>query len=105
MEDYALILATNLNDEQPRIVFDALSRGIIPVCPDRMQFRALGLPDEVLFTAGEANALAETLEHLAQPEVSRRIQSQLSTLIQEYTLENMHIKRKKWMRSLLPAEK
>jgi glycosyltransferase involved in cell wall biosynthesis len=30
---FDLVLMTNLNDEQPRLVFDAISQGVIPLCP------------------------------------------------------------------------
>lgn len=104
LSDYSFVLVTNLNDEQPRIVFDALSRGIIPVCPDRVQFRALGLPPEILFVPGDANDLAVKLEKLSDKNTYHRISALLSGLIYEHTVETMHQKRKDWLLNNLLAK-
>jgi glycosyltransferase involved in cell wall biosynthesis len=38
-----LRLLTNLNDEQPRVIFDAISQGLAPICPDSRPYRELGI--------------------------------------------------------------
>ncbi|MES1207901.1 MAG: glycosyltransferase, partial [Pseudomonadota bacterium] len=47
-----LLLLTNLNDEQPRVVFDAASQGVLPVCPDTAPYRALGVDADLRYERG-----------------------------------------------------
>jgi len=95
------VLLTNLNDEQPRLIFDAISQGCIPICPNSPPYVALGLPPEVLYERGNADSLAQTLLKLLPrtpglPEALREIAA-------HHTIESMHARRLEWMQTVLRA--
>ena len=92
-----VVVLTNLNDEQPRIVFDAICRGSLLVCPDSPVYRALGLPPAVLYERGNAQALAERLRALACAEDTAALRQSLRALVDEATIEGMHRRRRDWI--------
>lgn len=94
-----LVLLTNLNDEQPRLVFDALCRGAIPVCPDAPAYTALGLVPEVLYRQGDAQSLADCVLRLADPAVRQRVHAAMRDVLAQHTLHVMHTKRLAWMQA------
>jgi glycosyltransferase involved in cell wall biosynthesis len=91
------VLLTNLNDEQPRVIFDAISQGCIPICPNSPAYQALGLPPQVLYEHGSAESLAETLLSLLPRSPS--LAEPLRALASRYTLGSMHARRQEWMRT------
>ncbi len=92
-----LVLLTNLGEEQPRLVFDAISQGCLPVCPDSPAYAALGLPPEVTYRRGDAGALAEAVERLQRLPDPGRLWRQLLRVARPYTLEAMHRARAQWV--------
>lgn len=99
--DYVLL--TNLNDEQPRLIFDAIAQGAIPVCPRHHAYEELKLDPRLLYTQGSADDLMETLQRLIElPEDARRaIRMASIELARNRTLESMHARRRDWVLSLL----
>ena len=94
-----LVLLTNLNDEQPRVLFDAISQGCIPVCPDSRPYRSLRLPGAVLYRHGQAESLAATVLALVrQPELSE-LRSALDVIARASTIGSMHRSRLRWVES------
>ena len=98
---YGVVLLTNLNDEQPRLIFDAISQGVLPVCPDLPAYRALGLPQMLLFEPGNARALASTLKALWARSTTDLAAAWdvLFTIAGRCTLDSMHASRAHWIRS------
>jgi glycosyltransferase involved in cell wall biosynthesis len=98
---FGVVLLTNLNDEQPRLVFDAISQGTLPICPDTPAYRALGLPRRLCYESGSAASLAEVLENLwARPiEETLRDWETLFAIAEQCTLDSMHASRAKWIRT------
>ena len=94
---YDLMLLTNLNDEQPRLIFDAISQGLIPICPDSKQFRALNLGDPVYFKQGNVSSLASVIKNVAYLKDYRPVLNALLSCGIESTLDTMHIERRKWI--------
>lgn len=97
--DFALL--TNLNDEQPRLIFDAISQGCIPICPNSAPYLALGLPPQVLYERGSVESLAQTLLQLLPrtpglPEALREFAAL-------HTIESMHERRLEWMQVTIRA--
>lgn len=92
-----LVLLTNLNDEQPRLIFDALCRGALPVCPDAPAYLALGLDARLLYTQGDAVALATCLRSLVGAEVRKDLRLASAPLLAHHTLDAMHAERLTWM--------
>ena len=92
-----IVLMTNLNDEQPRLIFDAISRGCIPLCPDTPPYRSLGLDPRILYAQGSAEALAERLRALADPDLRVALSESIAELARTYTVSAMHRARLAWM--------
>jgi glycosyltransferase involved in cell wall biosynthesis len=91
---HGLVLLTNLGDEQPRLLFDAISQGCIPVCPDAPAYRALGLPQAVYYRRGSVDSLREAIERLQGDDVLPALRA----LLREHTLQAMHARRAEWIR-------
>lgn len=100
LDGYDVVLLTNLNDEQPRLIFDAISRGCIPVCPDTVPYRALGLDQRLLYRQGDVGALADRLRALSDPALRRDVALAIADLAQRFTLPAMHAARLEWMASV-----
>lgn len=100
---HGAVLLTNLNDEQPRLVFDAISQGVLPVCPDTPAYRALGLPQVLLFEPGNARALAGTLKALWELSTDdiTAAWDVLFAIGERCTLDSMHALRAHWIRSAI----
>ncbi len=92
-----IVVLTNLNDEQPRLVFDALSQGCLIVCPDSLPYRALGIPERLLYRRGDARALADALAHAAASIDDTALRDELDALAQAATIESMHERRRDWV--------
>lgn len=100
---FHLILLTNLNDEQPRLIFDSISQGLIPVCPDSSAYQYLKLPPEIMYEKGNAASLAKTWISLCDKNTYMRAMLQLRPFAIEYTINNMHRKRNIWIRQSLAS--
>ncbi|MFL6696428.1 MAG: glycosyltransferase [Vitreoscilla sp.] len=96
-----IVVLTNLNDEQPRLVFDALSQGCLIVCPDSLPYRALGIPEELLYRRGDAQALGKALIHATASIDDRELRLKLDAMAREATIESMHERRREWVQSVL----
>lgn len=96
-----LMLLTNLNDEQPRLIFDAISQGLIPVCPDSSSYLSLGLPKEVYYKRGDSESLALKLLELSDGKLMAHLLTQLRPFAFKYTINTMHQQRVNWVKSLL----
>jgi glycosyltransferase involved in cell wall biosynthesis len=92
-----MVLMTNLNDEQPRLIFDAICRGAIPLCPDSPAYVELGLDPRLLYKRGDSAALAECIRRFADPALREEVRATLSKLIDRFTLNAMHTDRLAWM--------
>jgi glycosyltransferase involved in cell wall biosynthesis len=99
-----IVVLTNLNDEQPRLVFDAISQGCLIVCPDSVPYRALGIPADLLYRRGDANALAAALERIMGRIGETELQETLKALAIDATIESMHQKRCNWVRRTLLSQ-
>lgn len=98
--DYVLL--TNRNDEQPRLIFDAIAQGAIPICPRNKAYEGIGLDDRLFYKQGCALSLAETWRKLIDlPETTRqKIRFSLIEVARTFTLERMHLRRREWIHSL-----
>jgi len=92
-----LVLLTNLNDEQPRLIFDAICRGAIPVCPDTPAYAELGLDTRLRYRQGDAAALADRVRCLADAQLRQSLRAGLLPLVRRHTLKAMHQERLAWM--------
>ena len=103
--DYVLL--TNLNDEQPRLIFDAIAQGAVPVCPRNDACLSLGLDARVLYERGSAADLAETVRRLITlPEAERAdLRARLCSIAETRTLETMHETRRAWTQAQLAARR
>lgn len=97
LREHDLVLLTNLSDEQPRLVFDALCCGVLPVCPDTPAYRALGLERQLLYRQGDVVALAECILQLADAAMRRELFERSACVLDSHTIEAMHEARLAWM--------
>ena len=99
LSGYGMVLLTNLSDEQPRLVFDAISDGVLPVCPDTDVYRELGIPQGLLYEQGNGTNLAAAITQIWGWD-SRQLANvlrRLDELAREFTLESMHARRAEWI--------
>lgn len=99
LAEHGVVLLTNLSDEQPRLIFDAISQGVLPICPDGPAFQALQIPQALLYERGSSKSLGDAIERLWAsdvPELSK-MHEQLLALSQDTTIETMHSERARWI--------
>jgi glycosyltransferase involved in cell wall biosynthesis len=94
-----LVLLTNLNDEQPRLIFDAISQGCLPICPDSLPYRGLGLPPELLYKRGDVDSLAQCVAALLASADRPALRARLIEIANGATIEAMHRTRRDWVRN------
>jgi glycosyltransferase involved in cell wall biosynthesis len=99
------VLLTNLGDEQPRLIFDAISQGCLPICPDSPPYLALGLDARLLYERGSSDAAAGVIARfvLMSDRERREIEASLRHLAKGFTLEAMHRHRANWMAKSIPV--
>jgi glycosyltransferase involved in cell wall biosynthesis len=96
---HGVVLLTNLSDEQPRLVFDAISQGALPLCPDSPAYTALGLPPDVLYRRGDAADLAEAIRRIWRHPSPPQLLADVLAVARRFTLESMHRARAAWIES------
>ena len=101
LSNFELVLLTNLNEEQPRLIFDAISQGLIPICPDSAAYQHLKLPAEILYKKGDAHSLALTWLAFCDSVAVAKMMQQLRPMAFQYTINAMHQKRSQWIADLL----
>ena len=100
LRNFELVLLTNLNEEQPRLIFDAISQGLIPICPDSAAYQHLKLPTEILYAKGDAQSLALTWLAFCDSVAVAKMMQQLRPMAFQYTINAMHQKRSQWIADL-----
>jgi glycosyltransferase involved in cell wall biosynthesis len=93
-----IVVLTNLNDEQPRLVFDAISQGCLIVCPDSTPYRGLGIPAELQYRRADSADLATAIERACSRLDDLDLREKLRSLVLDATIESMHRKRHDWVR-------
>ena len=78
---------------------DALCRDALPVCPDAAAYAALGLDPRLLYRQGDAQALAQCVRGLEDPDVRDALRALSAALLQRHTLDAMHTDRLAWMQA------
>lgn len=96
-------LLTNLSNEQPRLIFDAISRGCIPLCPDTAPYQAIGLDRTLLYRPGDWRSLSRAIEPLLDIGTRSALREDLLRMAGKFTISSMHASRATWVRSLLEA--
>ena len=100
LDEQDIVLLPNRSDEQPRLIFDAISRGCIPICPDKPAYRALGLDDRLYCRPLDPADLARAIRQLRSADARAALMPGLRAVAAEFTLDAMHRKRLDWMRKL-----
>ena len=95
--EFDVLLLPNLNDEQPRVLFDAISRGVLPIFPDSPAYRLLGLPERAQFEAGSAASLAKRIETLLSRRDNGALLEEITLRSRLFTLDSMHEARARWI--------
>jgi glycosyltransferase involved in cell wall biosynthesis len=102
---YDVMLLTNLSDEQPRLIFDAIAQGVLPICPDSPPYRELEVDDQILFRSGDAESLARTIARFIDRSEIAAMSLKVRALADRYTIENMHRLRAEWITRTLQARR
>ena len=105
--EHGIVLLTNLSDEQPRLIFDAISQGVLPICPDGPAYRALQIPQALLYERGNSKSLGEAIERLwaSDERELATLHEGLLALSHDSTIETMHAKRARWIAHEVLARK
>lgn len=98
-----IVLLTNLNDEQPRLVFDAISQGCLIVCPDSLPYRGMGIPEALLYRRGDAGDLARATRRAIGLIGDPALRATLDALARAATIETMHDRRREWIEATVLA--
>lgn len=97
-----ILLMTNLNEEQPRVLFDALSQGVFVLVPDSRPYRELPLGDDLFYSHGDARSLADAILRLfARARNGSLLPVDCREVASMFTLQKMHEKRSRWIVALL----
>ena len=96
-----VVLMTNLNDEQPRLIFDAISQGCLPICPDTKAYRSFGLDDHLFYRQGDAVDLSRVIKSLCDIELREKLCGFLPSIAARYTIDEMHRNRSLWIAKTL----
>jgi len=97
IREYDVMLLTNLNDEQPRLVFDSISQGVIPICPNSQQFEALKLDDFIYYDKGNSGALAAKITEFISYQSFSSLSENLREVASQNTIDTMHRLRANWI--------
>ena len=100
-----IVVLTNLNDEQPRLVFDAASQGCLIICPDSAPYRALGIPQQLTYQRGDAKSLAAAIVRAIGCIDDAKLREDIRVLAGTATIETMHELRRDWINATLLASK
>lgn len=92
-----VVLLTNMNDEQPRLIFDALSQGCLPLCPDAAAYRGLGLDDRLFYRQGDSADLHRAIELLCDLSLRQELRSGMLEIASQFTIDEMHRQRSVWI--------
>jgi glycosyltransferase involved in cell wall biosynthesis len=96
-----LLLLTNLNDEQPRVLFDAISQGCIPICPDTPTYREFGIDQRLFYEQGNASDLARAIRGLCETKTRETVRAKLIEIARKFTIDAMYKARSAWIESML----
>lgn len=97
LRDHEMVLFANLNDEQPRAVFDAIAAGCIPICPRIDAYTVMGLPDTLYYPRGDGRGLAEAVLRVDALTDKSLLLEALRELGERFTFESMHEERARWI--------
>jgi len=101
IQQYDLMLMTNLSDEQPRLVFDALSQGLIPISPNTSVYKKIGFDDTLLYKQGSALDLAKNILQYTDKVLFIEELCNARKLLGQATIGQMHFHRNQWIQNLL----
>jgi glycosyltransferase involved in cell wall biosynthesis len=94
---HEMVLFSNLNDEQPRAVFDAIAAGSIPICPRIDTYTVMGLPEPLYYARGDERGLAEAVLRVDALADRRPLLAALRQVVERFTFESMHEERARWI--------
>lgn len=97
LQRHEMVLFANLNDEQPRAVFDAIAAGSIPICPRIETYTVMGLPELLYYSRGDERGLADAVLRVDALQDKGELLAQLRAVIERFTFESMHEERARWI--------
>jgi glycosyltransferase involved in cell wall biosynthesis len=100
-----ILLVTNLNDEQPRVIFDAISQGCIPICPDTAPYREFDFDERLFYERGNADDLCRAIQGLCDPGTRQVLRKKLAIIARRFTIDSMYETRTAWIEAMLLARR
>lgn len=97
LREHEMVLFANLNDEQPRAVFDGIAAGCIPICPRIDAYIVMGLPEQLYYPRGDEGALADVVLRIDALEDKSALLAELRRVAERFTFESMHEERASWI--------
>ena len=97
IEQHDVMLLSNLNDEQPRLVFDAGARGLAVICPDSASYRGIMAPNIIRYARGQSKALADAIVSIEDRSALTKAITASWELAHEHTIDEMHKARAAWI--------
>lgn len=104
LQNYDAVIVANLQDEQPRIIYDAFSQGLPCISSETGGTKDLIKPGKtgIFFKANDPFSLADRLIELADAAMFLHEMGQAAlNEVASYTHENMHRKRELFLKSIL----
>lgn len=101
ISNYDLMLLTNLSDEQPRLIFDAISQGVIPICPNTPPYKSVGLDSKLLYDQGSSVDLARIIQSYTDKHLLSEMTNLSRLVLEKCTIDEMHLNRSNWIKELL----
>jgi glycosyltransferase involved in cell wall biosynthesis len=95
--DFDLMLLTNLNDEQSRLIFDSISQGVIPICPNSLPYQTFKLNKSLMYKQGCTKSLASLIQRFLDNDEKTKYFNELILLANNNTVESMHNNRADWI--------
>ncbi len=103
LSGYDFVLVPNLNQEQPRVVFDAFSQGVAIIGSDTMGIRDItSESDALLFSVGDPSSLAKVVAVATeQPDLALSMGLSALESLQGRTHRRMHADRLRFLSEIL----
>ena len=101
---YDFMLFTNLNAEQPRLLFDAASQGMIVICPDSAPYLTLGFDRRCFYECGNSSSLANTVSSLLDGSMLLKLMGKSLDIAAAHTVDSMHAERATWIANTLEKQ-
>ena len=101
IREYDVMLLTKLNDKQPRLIFDSISQGVIPICPKSNRFQATKLGEFIYYKRISSEGPAEKSCQFINYQNFADISDKLHNVASSNTIDTMLRSRADWIKKTI----